>query len=58
MICKANTLFSPIHDGNGPEHKLRYQHGIPASEITPGLVTSFKAAMNEVAVGAANDPDW
>jgi len=59
LICKANTLYSPIHDDpKSPEYRLRMQFGIPANEITPGLVSSFKSAMSEVSVGSSTDPDW
>lgn len=59
LICKANTLYSPIHDDpKSPEYRLRMQFGVPANDITPGLVSSFKSAMSEVSVGSSTDPDW
>jgi hypothetical protein len=58
LICKANTLYSPIHDGHGAEHKLRFQYGMSGEEITPDLVHSFNAAHRAVSMGVLSDPDW
>ncbi len=58
MRCKANTEFSPIYDGTGPESKLRFQFGMSAAEITPSLVSSFKEAANSYPVVGVDDGDW
>ena len=58
MRCKANTEFSPIYDGSGPESKLRFQYGMSNAEITPSLVSSFKEAANSYPVVGVDDGDW
>lgn len=58
LICKANTLWSPIYDGNGAEHKLRFNHGMSAEEITPNMAYSFRTVMQQHATVGSSDPDW
>lgn len=58
LICKANTIWSPIYDGNGPEHKLRFQYGMSGDEITPSLVSTFKEAANAYPTVGTEDSDW
>lgn len=58
LICKANTLWSPIYDGNGAEHKLRFNHGLSAEEITPNMAYSFRTVMQQHATVGSSDPDW
>lgn len=55
LICNANTLTSPIYDRDGAEHQLRFKHGVPAHEILPELVSSYRQAMNRPSF--ANDGD-
>jgi hypothetical protein len=59
MICKANTLWSPIYDDpKSPEYRLRHHYGMNSDEILPNLVSSFRDAYQQVAHGGSNDPDW
>jgi hypothetical protein len=58
LICKANTVWSPIYDGQGPEHKLRFQYGMSGDEITPSLVSTFKEAANAYPTVGTEDSDW
>lgn len=59
LICKANTLFSPIYDGRGPEHKLRFEYRMRSEEITPNLVRSLRGVMDAARFGGSgNDSDW
>ena len=58
LICKANTLWSPIFDGNGPEKRLHDEYGMQSNEITPGIVSAFRSAVKEVTVGPQSDSDW
>lgn len=58
LICKANTLWSPIYDGNDAENKLRFQHGLSARDITPDMVYSFRSVMQQHATVGSSDPDW
>jgi hypothetical protein len=63
MICHANTLYSPIFDGTGAEHELRFKYGMQSQHILPDVVAAYRdavagpnarpgrAAVNE-------DPDW
>jgi hypothetical protein len=61
LICKANTMYSPTYDDpNSAEFKLRHAHGLSSDEIVPALVSSFKAAYDQAAIGgnSSNDSDW
>lgn len=60
LICKANTLFSPIFDGNGAESELRFQHGVSSDKILPDMVHAYKDAMNGVGPRGvtSNSDDW
>jgi hypothetical protein len=60
LICKANTLWSPIYDDpKSPEYRLRHQYGMESDEITPQLVSTFREAYRQVTHGGgSNDPDW
>ena len=42
MICQANTLYSPIYDGSGVEHDLRFRHGMSSTDILPDVVSAYK----------------
>jgi len=60
LVCKANTLYSPIFDGNGAESELRFKHSMPSTAIVPDVVmpyrNSIQAAQQGLSVGG--DPDW
>jgi len=45
MICQANTLYSPIYDGNGAESDLRFRHGMSSTDILPDVVNAYKTIM-------------
>jgi hypothetical protein len=47
LICKANTMYSAVHQGNGAEHDLHYRYGMPSTEILPDVVSAYKAANRE-----------
>jgi hypothetical protein len=54
-------MYSPTYDNpNSAEFKLRHQHGLQSDEIVPALVSSFKAAYDQAAVGgnSSQDSDW
>ena len=40
---RQNTDFSHIHDEDGSAHRLHYEEGVPAEEITPELVAEYEA---------------
>jgi len=63
MICKANTPYSLVHDGNGAESELRYKHGLPSDKILPETVNAYKASMADIkaavaSVAGGDDGDW
>lgn len=58
MICKSNTLFSPIFQGSGPERTLHKKFGIPSTDILPELVHSFKAVIETGGYGDDDGDDW
>ncbi len=60
MICKANTLWSPIYDDpKSPEYKLRHQYGMNSDEIVPAIVSTFRDAYRQASIGGGSqDPDW
>lgn len=41
-VMKANTPWSPIYDGQGAEHELHYQHGVPTKAIQPDIVQTYR----------------
>jgi hypothetical protein len=47
LRCKANTMYSAVHQGNGAEHDLHYRYGMPSTEILPDVVSAYKAANRE-----------
>ena len=53
MICKANTPYSLVHDGNGPESELHYRHGMPSDKILPDTVNAYKATMADLKAAVA-----
>lgn len=50
----ANTDFSPIHDKTGGAHRLYYEEGMDAEDITPEEVRAFE---EQEEIDANNDPD-
>lgn len=42
-VTRANTAYSPIHHGNGPENQLLRQ-GVDSWDITPSLITTWRSA--------------
>jgi hypothetical protein len=58
LICKANTLWSPIFDGNGAEARLHREFGFRSDEITPGMLSSFREVMSEASVVNGQDSEW
>jgi hypothetical protein len=48
-----NTEFSPIHDGDGTAHRLYYDDGYEAEEITPQMIQEAEEAMEAL----EQDPD-
>lgn len=66
LICKANTLYSPIFDGSGSsldggsfQSELHYKHGMSSTSILPDVVNSFREAMQGVgAGGGGSNEDW
>lgn len=46
MVMKANTPFSPIHDGHGAENQLYREHGIRDKHITPDIVMAYRDLLN------------
>ena len=59
LICQANTLYSPIYDARGAEHKLRFKHGLSSSEILPDVVHPYRSAMQTEMEGSVSaDDDW
>jgi hypothetical protein len=57
LVCKANTLYSPIFDGNGAEHELFSRHGMDSTRILPDVVNSYKSAMAGVGRGTSDQSD-
>lgn len=43
-ISKANTAYSLVHHGKGPEAELYREHGMASREILPGIVQLYKGA--------------
>lgn len=60
LVCKANTLYSPIFDGNGAENELSAMHGMHSAHILPDVVNSYKEAMSGVGSGRGDQgsDDW
>lgn len=62
LICKANTIYSPIFDGTGAENDLRFRHGMRSNEIVPEVVHAYRDVMAGVrgvggGVQSSND-EW
>jgi len=56
LVCKANTLYSPIYDASGAQHDLRYRFGMRSEQILPDVVSAYRAATEEGGVGY--DEEW
>jgi hypothetical protein len=57
LICHANTIYSPIYDGSGPERDLRRKFGMRAQDILPDVVHSYRSAVNR-GITDENSGDW
>jgi hypothetical protein len=41
-VTRANTIWSPIFDGSGPESQLYHEHGVEPKNINPDLVYAYQ----------------
>ena len=48
-----STDFSPIHDRQGTAHKMVYDEGVDAEDVTPEAIAEFEA--NEEALETVSD---
>jgi hypothetical protein len=53
LICKANTLYSPIYHASGAEHDLRFKFGLRSEQILPDVISAYRRSMSI----PANDDD-
>lgn len=58
LICQANTLYSPIYDARGAEHRLRFEHGMAADEILPDIVHPYRGLMDSEIKREVPDEEW
>ena len=57
MVCKANTAYSPIFQGSGPERQLHRKFGMKSTEILPDVVSAFKSVIDTASYGDEDD-EW
>lgn len=60
LICKANTLWSPIYHASGAEHDLRYKFGLRSEQILPDVISAYRKAMTAPVNddSAYGDEEW
>lgn len=60
LICNANTLYSPIFEGNNAEREIHDMFGMHSTQIFPDVVNSYKEAMAGVGRGGGGrgNDDW
>ena len=61
LVCKANTVWSPIFHGDGAESELRFTHGMPSTAIIPDVVNPYRASAYEARIslpGSAESSEW
>ena len=58
LVCKANTLFSPIYHATGPENDLRFKFGMRSEQILPEVVSAYRGVMGAPSEDAYGDDEW
>jgi hypothetical protein len=54
-VTRANTIWSPIWDGQGPERQLHEQFGVEPKNMSPDLVHAFQESMRHPLAGPSSD---